>query len=355
MRSLPVLTTSIVWFGEIVLFYFVWARMSGNFASAFQIRVAALADVDPKLIFLSAFELTTYLTMFLFPFLLLERWPATRWPVFLVLVAVGALFLLCGREVQPMYAAFHHHVRFPFSANIVNDTNVGPITLTTTYWEPDAPRPHWPDRVWRTIEWLLLIGTLLWVRLVSSRSGEPRPAPFASEIRNFGLIFGALAFVVYVQAFQRQVLDRYFLPCMLGAVIALGARASRLPKLDRWWLALAAALPLCWYTIAGVHDYFRWNDARWDAVKVAEAHGGNPALLDGGYEVNGWLNYDANMRGTIPQGCRGVCRCREGAFYCTDDSYTISMEPRPGYLVLADLPVDWWLAKGPSIVLSRRP
>jgi hypothetical protein len=78
-------------------------------------------------------------------------------------------------------------------------------------------------------------------------------------------------------------------------------------------------------------------------------------VIDGGYELNGWLNWDTVLANASAHGCRGACGCRENAFYCTDDSYTISTELPPGREVLATLPVDWWLATGPPVVVSRRP
>jgi hypothetical protein len=304
---------------------------------------------------LSAFELAVYLTLFLFPFLLLENWRATRWPLMLVLIAVGVALVLGARSLQPGYAAFHHHVQFPYSANVVNDANVGPITLTTPYWDPAAPRPRWPAPVGRTVEWLLLAMLVLWTRLVAGRTSQDRLAPLSAEIRDFGLIFAALAFAIYVQAFQRVVLDRYFLPCTIGCLIALAARTAGWPRIDRGGLAVLAVAPLALYAIAGVHDYFRWNDARWAAVPLIEADGGNSSVIDGGYELNGWLNWDTVLANASAHGCRGACGCRENAFYCTDDSYTISTELPPGREVLATLPVDWWLATGPPVVVSRRP
>jgi hypothetical protein len=354
VRSLPVVAAATACFSAIVLLYFVWAKLSGTYPTAFNERVVAVTRVDPRLMLLSAFELAAYLTMFLFPFLLLERWRATRWSTFAAIAAAAAAAIYAARFVQPQFAGFHHHVHFPFSANLVNDTGVGPITFTTTYWNPSAPRPRWPAGMWTAIEWLLVGGMLLWSRLPAGSSDEAHPSPIGAEIRNFGVLLAAIAFVLYVQSFQREVLDRYFFPCVLGIAIALGARAARFPTIERPWLPLAAALPLCWFSTAGVHDYFRWNDARWKAVALAEADGGRPERIDGGYEVNGWLNYDASVRRVRPDGCRGDCGCRPQAFYCTDDSYVISMELPPGRTALATLPVSWWLADGPAIILSRR-
>jgi hypothetical protein len=123
---------------------------------------------------------------------------------------------------------------------------------------------------------------------------------------------------------------------------------------SRSWIAIAAAAPVSWFTIAGTHDYFRWNDARWRAVALAEADGARPEVIDGGYEVNGWLNFDASVSRARPQGCIGGCGCLPRAFFCTDDSYMISMDLPPGRTLVASLPVSSWLARSPNVILSRR-
>lgn len=353
-RSFPVVAAATVWFTAIVGAYFVWARLSGSYRAAFDERIVSLVRVSPKLLLLSAFELAAYLALFLFPFLLIERWRNTRWTRFAGIAAAAIVSIAIARWIQPQFASFHHHVHFPYSTNVVNDTGVGPITFTTTYWNPDSPRPHWPRVVWTAIEWAILAGIVSWSRVFASGRDEPRLSALAGEVRTFGVLLAAIAFVLYVQAFQGEVLDRYFLPCVIGIAIALAARATRDVSVRRGWIAIAAAAPICWFGIAGAHDYFRWNDARWRAVDLAQANGARPDMIDGGYEVNGWLNYDAAMSGSRPEGCRGSCRCLPRAFFCTDDTYMISMEVPPGRTVVATLPVSWWLAPSPDIILSRR-
>ena len=36
---------------------------------------------------------------------------------------------------------------------------------------------------------------------------------------------------------------------------------------------------------------------------VREADGGNPTVIDGGYELNGWLNFDTVLANAAPHGC----------------------------------------------------
>lgn len=367
-RSLPVAAATIAWFSVVVVGYFAWAKLSGNYRPAFGGPIRSLVHLDRDLWLISAFEAGTYLTAFLFPFLCLERWRETRWSRFAAIAAAGAILVFAARLLQPQHLAFHHHLRFPFAANVIYDTGVGPITLTHTYFDAAAARPRWTPAAWLTIEWLLAGGLLAWARIGARRSVEPRPPADATEIRDFGWLLAALSFVLSVQAYQWTGLDRYYFPCVLGAVIALSARATSVASHQssvasrpapfvppaRIWAALAMVLPLAWFSIAGVHDYFRWNDARWAAVALAERDGARPDVLDGGYEVNGWLNYDATMAHIKPAGCRGECRCPPVSFYCTDDSYVISMGALSGRTTIAELPVSWWLAGGPAIVLSRR-
>jgi hypothetical protein len=357
-RTVPVFVVSAAWLFVLMLGYFVWAKLSGNYRPAFGGQIRSLVHVSVPLVVISAFELAAYLTLFLFPFLLLEEWRSTRWNTFVALAVGAVVWIVAARMLQRGHVGMHHHIRFPFAMNVVNDTAVGPLTLTTTYWDQSGARPQWPPGAWIVVEGLLLVGTLLWARLGSAGRTEPSLSRIAAEVRDFGVCFAVLSFGLYMQAFQWTVLDRYFLPCVLGSAVALGARTTRCnggsTLRARRYAAIAAAAPLAWFTIAGVHDYFRWNDARWTAVLLAIRSGARPETLDAGYEVNGWLNYDDVIEDVKPTTCLGRCGCLPRAFYCTDDSYMVSFGLPPGREQIADLPVAWWLAHGPNIVVSRR-
>src|SRR5439155_7057124 len=110
------------WFAFIVAAYFVWATATANYPSAFQEPLASLFDVDADRIVVTAFEICAYLTLFLFPFLFLERWRETRWVRFGEVAVLAAIGITIGRLVQLKYPSFHHHAQFPFAANIVSDT-----------------------------------------------------------------------------------------------------------------------------------------------------------------------------------------------------------------------------------------
>jgi hypothetical protein len=118
-------------------------------------------------------------------------------------------------------------------------------------------------------------------------------------------------------------------------------------------MAGLAALPLAWFSVAGVHDYFRWNDARWElarhALTLVEANN-----LDGGFEVNGWLNYDKAGTGQKPKRCIGKCGCSRKSFTCIDDSYQLSLQPPASHTVVAERSPSLWLLPTMKVTLSKR-
>ena len=118
------------------------------------------------------------------------------------------------------------------------------------------------------------------------------------------------------------------------------------------WLALSL------FTVAGLHDHFRWNDARWTLVNDWLAAGHSHWKVQGGYEVNGWLNYDAFIeRRSPPPDIGPCCHCSEAGWYCLDDTYWVGMASPPGrtYDVVRSIWPAYWLARGHPVTLYRRP
>jgi hypothetical protein len=122
-------------------------------------------------------------------------------------------------------------------------------------------------------------------------------------------------------------------------------------------------LPLAYFTTAAVHDYFRWNDARWRLVEHARQLGVPTTSIDGGYEVNGWLSFDLMRKHpekVDDSHCIGSCRCNIpwglGAIWtCHDDSYRVGMGARDGYIEIAREEPRSWLGKSRPVILYRRP
>ena len=100
------------------------------------------------------------------------------------------------------------------------------------------------------------------------------------------LAWGALGYFVLGSALWLAY-DRYALPLVvLVAALRLGTVGIRRPR-----LALAGVAMLALVSGVGTWDHLRYSQALWDAVGWARGAGIEERELDGGYVVNGWLQY----------------------------------------------------------------
>ena len=100
------------------------------------------------------------------------------------------------------------------------------------------------------------------------------------------LAWGALGYFVLSSALWLSY-DRYALPLVvLVAALRLGTVGIRRPG-----LALAGVVMLAIVSGVGTWDHLRYSQALWDAVGWARRAGIEERELDGGYVVNGWLQY----------------------------------------------------------------
>jgi hypothetical protein len=183
----------------------------------------------------------------------------------------------------------------------------------------------------------------------------------ARRLRGFALTFGLMSMAITVQAYQVEVLDRYYFPLVLALALVLGGMhlGAGTPSWGRcwhrWrpWLAVCALVPLAWFSIAGVHDYFRWNEGRWALARAALAVV-QPDNLDGGFEVNGWLNFENHRDHRVPAQCAGTCGCILKDFTCSDDTYQVSMFVAAGRVAVAEWRPRYWLLPEGMLYLTRR-
>jgi hypothetical protein len=302
----------------------------------------------------------TYMTLFFLPFLaaIPSKLPFRRlFPASAALVIVG-LIAAWAMSATPPTASDLHRV-FPFLDHTLLNAGIGPI-LTPDVWLLRMPaRPRWPVAVWIGIEGFLLMANGLWAAVIvhSRRMLREKPGGGAGEMARFGCLFTLGFLAVTIQVDKLGIFDRYYFPEVLGLTlvvsIALASVSAADAKRASTLRFVAALAPLALFTTAGLHDYFRWNDARWALFEDALRHGISPANLQAGYEPNGWAGYSEFRANLKPAACIGPCHCDYG-WFCLDDSYRVGMNVYGNYEVIADRQPDYWLAKGPPIYLSRR-
>jgi hypothetical protein len=175
------------------------------------------------------------------------------------------------------------------------------------------------------------------------------------EIACFSLLWTIVAWIVTIQAYRQEIFDRYYFPLVLSLSILLplllvGESEARSRKPSYAVLAVICIAFLGWFSVAGLHDQFRWNDARWNLANFAFSQGISPADLAGGFEVNGWKNYD-NFREHKESSCRSPLYID---WFCSGDTYRVGMNVRPDYEEVKQEQPSYWLAPGPPLRLLRR-
>lgn len=90
--------------------------------------------------------------------------------------------------------------------------------------------------------------------------------------------------------------DRYFL-FMMPLLMAVICSTASTERMSRGWLAGALVVIVLFggFAVAGTHDYFAWNRARWKAyLDLVQVDKIPPTQVNGGYECNGWTCFHGN-------------------------------------------------------------
>jgi hypothetical protein len=101
------------------------------------------------------------------------------------------------------------------------------------------------------------------------------------------------------------------------------------------------------FSVAGTHDYFAWNRAKWQAAHdLVEVNHISPMEIDGGLEFNGWWGYDPQFRDS--GGITFAGDMRHG------NEYIIAMTWLPGYEVISRYSFQRWLPSGGGEIMVLR-
>ena len=273
-------------------------------------------------------------------------------------VALGLLSLhLIQRSPSDAALGDFTHRVFPFVGNVIYNAGLGSVTLSDVYILDLPLRPRWPTLAFVFVEAVLLLANALWAPVLESSRLflKEKKESLASEILAFAFFLAVGSFLAVVQAYRRLVFDRYFFPSFLALVLGLGVLLEARPPLARAAKALFAVTlgAIAFFAVSGLHDSFAWNEERWALYSGAIRSGVHPTNIEGGYEIDGWTLFDFYQSDDEVSGCRGPCSCDVG-WYCQDNSYTIAMNPRPGYRVVASREPRYWLARGPKVLLLER-
>ena len=351
LKSLPHLAGSCLVFGAVIAGYFWYARTWAQVPMTdYSHRLGRIWPINPLSALVQCGTFLTYMSAFFLPLLVLtvRPWSRRMAPAAILLGCLGAASALVFLN---MPAHPELHTQFPFLSNIIRNTGVGPVL----FFDVNTLRlssPAWPSAVWSAIECLLLAANGIWAAVIFAVPGVLRKGGLRAELLLFALLFSLAALTATTLVDRLAVFDRYYLPETFGLALALALVLSNAPRVSyaRFTVVL---LPLAFFTIAGLHDYFRWSDAGWDLYREALRSGVSPANILGSYEMNGWHAFDLYRSNVTPPACIGPCHC-DSDWDCLDDSYRVGMNVYGNYEVVAQRRPRYWLAPGPPVILSRR-
>jgi hypothetical protein len=222
--------------------------------------------------------------------------------------------------------------------------------------------PFHPGQIWALRE----IGAM--ASLVPGWRPDPMPQWVIVCADAAGLASTAVLIAAWVPGKLREV-DKFLLWNVAAQVLLAALLWLTYDRYGLVFVPLAAALVLCRQpplrlgltiagtavygviAVAGAHDHLQYNRAVWSAVADLRRSGIPPAAIDGGYVVNGWLQYlhpdeayrDRSGRIIVPM--------------VNDDAelpYTIADRPKHDVAVIATYPYSTWLRPSGEIYVLKR-
>jgi len=188
-----------------------------------------------------------------------------------------------------LYWRLGHHLLFPWMTNLILPVGILPPGI-----EMRGSRPVVLGQEASILITVVVLAALvhLGAMLLGSfrmRVGDFLQAPAAVQL--IGL-FGAAYFVTLVFISRDEVFDRYLLPLLPIALIAI-LLLNRTPALSNWIVLAIFAL----YGVATTHDYFSELQARVTAFQNLRAIGIEERHISGGVELDGWTQ--AKLKGKM--------------------------------------------------------
>ena len=215
-----------------------------------------------------------YLTLFISPILLGLIIKSSKKIIF-TSVVVGGIFSIF---------LFSKEYVFPILDNIIYNLGLGPATLYD-YWFGDKQGNHQINNYF----WLFLtiFVCILFIYLIIKLGGAlAKKIMYSQKMIFIGIIFiGYLVLICSIYTYDRY----YVLPLTLLLIIISSTLKL---KISKYMFSILLFL-ISAFSVLATKDYLAWNQARWQvAHHLMERKQITSAKIDGGFEFNGWFNYN---------------------------------------------------------------
>lgn len=297
-------------------------------------------------------NITFFTTLFYHPLSVVARQLAVNTKIALY---VGLYLLPCSLLLLPRLTLFKKHPKafltscfaisclpllflelqgksMPFDGgNILTNLGVGPALLNDHEMLKVLPFGI-PVILWKGVTLLSFFSFLLLLTFLLEKAMKlqyvlltPTYLPFLYMI----VCIGAYIPIVTMLSFY----DRYTLPILLFALVMLFTFQMPLfSSLKNSYLLAAFLLPFAFFSMASTSTYLNWNRARWQAVEeLVNDRNISTKEIDGGFEVNGWYNYNAAFKADTVKNDKPF-------WWVYEDTYTITFSPLAGRRVVEKYP-----------------
>ncbi len=337
----------------VVLFsYFPWAKITGNYKAEFALPLSSLFIPHPDHYFIHFPFWAIYLTCFCSGLLLLWKSPRVHRFTRSKMVCFAWLSIAC------LYAAYKFDYSlwprlfrrpyFPFYGNIFTQSGLGPLTTSDVYVLNLPIHPTHLKWLWILIEIFLAVLTLRWISVWKTAANFFKSHTHLIEQRVlwFAILSIAITLFVVVGAFQGNIFDRYMLGAIVGVILTVTI-LFQYQGLRFTFLAYLPLICLALYSVAGTHDYFRWQEARERLISISKKMNIEAKQLDAGYETNGWAFYSErkDKNETDP--------CMTQNWFCINRTYRIAVNLSSKDEILATENIPSWLHNFPPMYLLR--
>jgi hypothetical protein len=194
--------------------------------------------------------------------------------------------------------------------------------------------------------------TAWWIWVVTAVTLASTSVLVAHSVRRWGasdgfLLLQVVGHFVLIALLWLQY-DRYALVLVPVAMVFV-LRGSSIVR-PRVSAALVVAMGLV--SLVGVRDHLAYNRALWVAVEHLHSIGIQPADFDGGYVVNGWLQWAHPERAR-----RNAAGAVEVPWVNVKamTPYRISNHAKPGWKVIASFPYTRWAGKSDQVYVLEAP
>jgi membrane-associated HD superfamily phosphohydrolase len=219
----------------------------------------------------------------------------------------------------------------PYLGNIFYNLGVGALTLKDSLLNNFVPIKINPNifigiTIFDSFI-LILILSLIFKNISIFVKARDKKAYLRNNETLFFLLIFYIVFVSGLLVFD-NIFDRYILILFIPFLLLINQLFYRnnFHKFISFG-SIILIVGLFIFSLCGLQNYFNWNNARWNAISILEKeYKANSNNIDGGYEYNGYNNYD-----------KKIVNNNRSWYWVIDDKYLVSFSKFENYRVLGSV------------------